>query len=264
MILNRSLLVMGILTSLAITACSGDETTAPASVTETTESHIADNTAEITSQPLPVSDSKDITAHTSKVDEATDKANSDSSKAMDIIDTVATESTENKSGIERRIEAATKTIDKTLNIVAIETATNATAEEIIAPKIPPDTAAHTLEEATAAVIPDDGVLTTGTWIKKKRDSAGTWSITRKDGDLFVELDANFKTRNAPDLKLFLSPLAAADVNKNNALDGSLLISPLNSNKGAQKYQITETDLSTYKSILIHCEQYTVLWSAADL
>jgi len=47
--------------------------------------------------------------------------------------------------------------------------------------------------------------------------------------------------------------------------GSLLIAPLQSNKGAQTYVIPAgTDLSNYKSVIIHCEAYTKLWSAADL
>ena len=118
---------------------------------------------------------------------------------------------------------------------------------------------------TIASAPADGVVTTGSWTKKKRVSKGTWSIVREDGALFVELDADFRTRGAPDLKLFLSPLSAADVNKNNALDGSHLISLLDSNKGAQRYAIPDIDtLDGYRSIIIHCEDYTILWSAADL
>lgn len=119
--------------------------------------------------------------------------------------------------------------------------------------------------AEAAAQPADGVVSSGTWLKKKRNSKGTWSIVRKEGALFVELDAAFSTRNAPDLKLFLSPLSAAAVGNKTALDGALLISLLDSNKGAQSYSIPDgTDLSAYKSIIIHCQDYTVLWSAADL
>ncbi|MEO9969753.1 MAG: DM13 domain-containing protein [Hyphomonadaceae bacterium] len=120
-------------------------------------------------------------------------------------------------------------------------------------------------EAAAAAVPADGILTSGTWTKKKRTSKGTWSITREGGELFVKLDDDFSTRNAPDLKIFLSPLSAAEAANANATDGALLISLLSSNKGAQSYMIPSgTDLANYQSILIHCEDYTILWSAADL
>ena len=119
--------------------------------------------------------------------------------------------------------------------------------------------------ASAAPVPADGIVTSGNWIKKKRTSKGSWSIVRENGALFVELDEDFSTRNAPDLKLFLSPLPASDVTRENAVNGSLLISLLDSNKGAQRYAIPDlTSLDGYRSILIHCEDYTVLWSAADL
>ena len=119
--------------------------------------------------------------------------------------------------------------------------------------------------AAAAAVPADGILASGTWTKKKRTSKGTWSIAREGGELFVKLDDDFSTRNAPDLKIFLSPLSAAETSNANAINGALLVSPLSSNKGAQSYKIPSgTDLADYKSILIHCENFTVLWSAADL
>ena len=119
--------------------------------------------------------------------------------------------------------------------------------------------------AAAAAVPADGILASGTWTKKKRTSKGTWSITREGGELFVKLDDDFSTRNAPDLKIFLSPLSAAETSNANAINGALLVSLLSSNKGAQSYKIPSgTDLADYKSILIHCENFTILWSAADL
>jgi len=81
----------------------------------------------------------------------------------------------------------------------------------------------------------------------------------------ISLDDDFSTRNAPDLKIFLSPLSASEVKNKTAVPGSLLIAPLQSNKGQQSYVVPAgTDLSQYKSVIIHCEAYTKLWSAADL
>lgn len=109
------------------------------------------------------------------------------------------------------------------------------------------------------------VVYAGEWTKKSFKSAGGWAIVNQGGKTYVELDAEFKTRRAPDLKIFLSPLDAGETNGKNATNGSVLIAPLTSNKGAQRYELPEgVDLAAYKSILIHCEAYSKLWSAADL
>ena len=46
-----------------------------------------------------------------------------------------------------------------------------------------------------------------------------------------------------------------------SLDGSLVVGALKSNQGASSYEIAvDTDLSEYRSVLIHCEKYTKLWA----
>ena len=101
--------------------------------------------------------------------------------------------------------------------------------------------------------------------KKTFKVSGTWTIYQDGGSTYVKLSSDFRTRNAPDLKIFLSPLAAADTNGGNATDGSVLVAPLTSNAGEQVYEISAgVDLAAFQSILIHCEQYSKLWSAADL
>ncbi|MEM8770750.1 MAG: DM13 domain-containing protein [Pseudomonadota bacterium] len=108
-------------------------------------------------------------------------------------------------------------------------------------------------------------LHSGTWTKKSFKSSGTWEIYSEGGKHYVKLSSDFRTRNAPDLKIFLSPLEASKTNGKNATDGSLLVAPLSSNSGEQVYEIpASADLASFKSVLIHCEQYSKLWSAADL
>jgi electron transfer DM13 len=117
--------------------------------------------------------------------------------------------------------------------------------------------------AVAAKSPE--VLFSGVWTKKAFKSSGTWEIFSDGDKTFVRLSADFKTRKAPDLKLFLSPLAAKDANGRNAANGAVLIAPLTSRSGEQVYEIPEAvDFANFKSILIHCEAYAKLWSAADL
>ena len=128
-------------------------------------------------------------------------------------------------------------------------------------------ASHSSDEATMTMSDKDEnhVLASGSWTKKKFKSSGTWSIYEQGGKSFVKLSSDFKTRKAPDLKIFLSPLAAADTNGKNATDGSVMVSPLTANSGEQVYEIPEgVNIANYQSILIHCEAYSKLWSAADL
>lgn len=123
------------------------------------------------------------------------------------------------------------------------------------------------QQATAAEMTDtaSAVLHEGVWTKKSFNAKGSWSIYQDGGKTFIKLSADFQTRNAPDLKLFLSPLAAAETTGANATNGSTLIAPLKSNRGEQVYEIPEgVDISTFKSVLIHCEQYSKLWAAANL
>ncbi len=120
--------------------------------------------------------------------------------------------------------------------------------------------------ADAAVVAKAAsVLFSGVWTKKSFKSSGTWEIFSEGDKTFVKLSADFKTRKAPDLKIFLSPLAAKDVNGRNATNGAVLIAPLTSRSGEQVYEIPEgVDFANFKSVLIHCEAYAKLWSAADL
>ena len=121
------------------------------------------------------------------------------------------------------------------------------------------------EKATAETQAQAEVLHNGQWAKKTYRASGDWTIYTESGKTYVKLSSDFRTRNAPDLKLFLSPRAAADANGDNATDGSVLILPLSSNRGEQVYEIpASVDLADYKSILIHCERFSKLWSAADL
>lgn len=130
------------------------------------------------------------------------------------------------------------------------------------------TAPATADDETKTMMSDTGAHDTtysGAWTKKSFKSSGTWEIYSDGDKSYVKLSADFRTRNAPDLKIFLSPLAANEATGKNATDGAVLVSPLSSNAGEQVYEIpADVDLADFKSILIHCEQYSKLWSAADL
>lgn len=105
----------------------------------------------------------------------------------------------------------------------------------------------------------------GTWTKKSQSISGSWQIVETADGHYLELDDSFKTRRAPDLKLFLSPRAAADVTAQNATSGSVLIAKLDSAKGAQRYKLpADIDIDDFETLVLHCEKYTKLWGVSTL
>ena len=126
-------------------------------------------------------------------------------------------------------------------------------------------AARIEAEKAAAAASAYKVESSGGWRKKSFSVAGNWTVSSENGVTRIDLDNQFSTKNAPDLKIFLSPLSPDELTGRNATQGALLISPLQSNKGAQSYTVPAgTNLSRYKTILIHCEAYSKLWSVSGL
>ncbi len=105
----------------------------------------------------------------------------------------------------------------------------------------------------------------GKWIKKTYGVNGGWKIVKNGSVLQLELDEGFDTKKAPDLKIFLSPLGYDEVTKKNAVRGSAKVAELKKYEGAQVFTLPRNiKLNKYKTLLIHCEEYGVLWSVAKL
>ncbi len=103
------------------------------------------------------------------------------------------------------------------------------------------------------------------FVSKKYAIKGDWQIVQENGQTLIRFDDSFKTKGGPDLKVFLSPSSITDVSGKTATDGSLQLGKLQSTEGSQDYILPEgLFLEDYKSILIHCEQYSVLWGGSDL
>lgn len=89
-------------------------------------------------------------------------------------------------------------------------------------------------------------------------------VALPDGGVEVQL-SDFSVTNGPDLELWLSahpdPAKSADVTGAEWLSLGLL----RGNVGNQSYRIPAgTDLSKYKSVVVWCEQFGVLFSPAAL
>ncbi len=124
--------------------------------------------------------------------------------------------------------------------------------------------AQPADSAAAESVPT--VLYSGSlWKKATNEVTGLLRIVDRDGTRRLELGRDFSTGSAPDLKVLLSPHEPSRATNKNALAGGRVISLLRSNKGAQSFEIPDdVDFDRYKSVLIHCEQYTKLWGALAL
>lgn len=94
--------------------------------------------------------------------------------------------------------------------------------------------------------------------------AGAWSIEREADGAYLVLSADFRTRAAPDLKFFFHALPADQITSANASTG-VVIGDLPNPRGAQRIRLPAgVDFSRFRSLVLHCEQYSVLWGAGDL
>lgn len=94
----------------------------------------------------------------------------------------------------------------------------------------------------------------------------SWSIVRREDGIYVILDEKFKTEKGPDLFILLSPKRYSGVTDSNASIGAYKVAPLKRFKGAGQYRIMDDnlDISQYRSILIHCVEYSHLWAGSDI
>lgn len=117
----------------------------------------------------------------------------------------------------------------------------------------------------ASAAPGDTTVHSGTWSKKAYSASGAWKIVKNGDDHYIVLDSRFKTKSAPDLKLFLSKNSASSLTGKNATKGAVRIAKLKSNKGEQRYKLPRSvNPASYKTLLIHCERYSKLWTTAAI
>ena len=103
------------------------------------------------------------------------------------------------------------------------------------------------------------------FVEKKYDIDGGWSVVEEDGRTLIRFGDDFATKGGPDLKVFLSPTTIADADGKNATDGSVLLGALASTDGGQDYVLPEgLSLEDFESVLVHCEEFSVLWGGGAL
>lgn len=119
------------------------------------------------------------------------------------------------------------------------------------------------EQSTAAVT-SATELPSGTFIKKKKKLKGAWEVVQRGEKTYIVFGEDFRAANGPDLKVFLSPQTISEVTGNTAVNGAINIGELKSTKGGQEYEVPAgVDLSSFNSVLVHCEAYSVLWGGGE-
>lgn len=103
------------------------------------------------------------------------------------------------------------------------------------------------------------------FVKKRYSIDGSAKIETVDGQNRLVFSEDFRTKNGPDLKVYLSKLPINALSAQEVDQSSVRLSVLKSNKGSQSYIIPgNISLKDYQSVIIHCEAYTVLWGGFDL
>ena len=130
-------------------------------------------------------------------------------------------------------------------------------------------AANAPDKTATETMPADApfVVARGTFVDADPVHKGTGSATlyRLPDERHVIRFEDFRTTNGPDLVVYLAkhpaPGQSADV-----IDGGYLsLGKLKGNIGNQNYEIpSEIDVSDYKSVVIWCELFGVLFSPASL
>lgn len=94
---------------------------------------------------------------------------------------------------------------------------------------------------------------------------GDWQIETVKGKTYIVLTENFRAKEGPDVKIFLSPLEASNITGENATEGSAFIHLVSDFEGANRIEIpADIDVSAYRTLVFHCEQYSVLWGVSPL
>jgi len=103
------------------------------------------------------------------------------------------------------------------------------------------------------------------FVKKRYTIHGSAEIETSDGITRIIFSDDFKTKNGPDLKVYLSKIPLTELSEKDVDDDALRVSVLKSHKGSQSYTLpANIVISEYKSVVIQCEAYAVLWGGFDL
>ena len=103
------------------------------------------------------------------------------------------------------------------------------------------------------------------FVQKRYKIEGSAKVVTVNGVTQLVFSDDFKTKNGPDLKVYLTKKPIAELVAQDVVADSTKIGVLKSNRGEQTYVLpANLDLNTYESVVIHCEAFTVTWGGFDL
>ncbi|MBI4134528.1 MAG: DM13 domain-containing protein [Candidatus Sungbacteria bacterium] len=115
-------------------------------------------------------------------------------------------------------------------------------------------------DIAGAVANEPMVLREGTFGKVDfiHKGAGEAKLIRANGSYYIRFE-DFRVTNGPDLYVYL----AADA-ENVAKDEYVSLGRLKGTEGSQNYEVRESDVNRYSTVVIWCQQFGVLFSYATL
>jgi len=123
-------------------------------------------------------------------------------------------------------------------------------------------------EGQAATSSSMDPVATGRFVNKGgQETTGAYRIEQVEDDLRLVLADDFATDEGPDLHVVLTPVAVSAVSGENAMadDAALVVGPLEAQSGAQQFDLPDdVDLGAFRSVLIHCIEFSHLYGAAPL
>ncbi len=92
---------------------------------------------------------------------------------------------------------------------------------------------------------------------------GRWQIYTDGQRYFIELLDDFRAKEGPDVKIFVSAKKERRIEGYNAARDSIFVSNLRSFSGTEIYEIPEdVNIENLKTLIFHCEFYSKLWGTS--
>ena len=117
----------------------------------------------------------------------------------------------------------------------------------------------------AAVASGTQQLAQADFQKKTYSLKGGITVEQRGSQTVIVFSDDFRTKNGPDLKVFLSRNDVASSTGTNATSNAVRLGKLKDNRGGQEYVLPAgVNIADFNSVLVHCEAFSKLWGGADI
>ena len=120
------------------------------------------------------------------------------------------------------------------------------------------------EKENMEAMSDGNLEKSGSFERRAHPTFGSIQIIEKDGHALVILSDDFKSDSGPELHIILTehpnPKSSKDVHTGEYVDLGIL----KSTKGTQTYEIPADKIGKFKSAVVYCKPFRVIFGAATL